>query len=1029
MRHRAILAIGALIVPLLVAAPMLYSPAIAQTPGPVATSGTATASPQPSPSGESDLGVAITVSNVAPPVGSDFDVVASVVNNGPQAATRTEVILNFGPGIGYRTASSTDPTDSCTLQTYSDPPPPSSGPEPASYPYYEGAQVTCALGELAPGATATITLGFRRTAAQASPIGAGIYSDMADPNYENNYSNVDLEPDRSNPAEVSILMTGPARAKVGTTFHLLITAKNAGPATADGATILGDMPGGMELVSIEGPSCTVTGSGSSSEPVRPDPYNSFQSFRCDVGSMAAGSTRAVDVTVKRTLPDDLYANAYIQVSNYQENNENDYTYYTLGPDTSDPADVSLSMSAPASPAVDSNFDYTIVVANVGPNTARDVVVTDMLPEGVRFGSVQAPAGTCSSTQGQTEPGPEPKPMPADGAPQDSTSPPSYYNQEVRCVFPSIASGDRARIVISVTRISPWDQWNSAWVTTATYDPDKEDNYASASINADPSVTSDIRVTMTGPPATPLVGEGFDHTFEVINQGPADATDLYLDSYLPEGVRLVSVAPSDPSVSCDNAAYGTDPVAPSDGTTSGGGGSAGAQEGSTQTSTAPYPGYSIDYVSCRLDSLAAGASRSVTVSAKRTKAFALWLSSSVYSRNFDPAYENNFAELQITPDKSNPADLRVRLDDVGKPAMDERFKITGRISNDGPSHADEVSAMISLPSGAEFVDATIDGGSCELSYGYPVHATDEGSAGSSTGTTEPQPADSPPPPSEDRPYYGYGSLVCSVARLDAGSGADFTVTAIRRSPYEDWVSAWVSAANFDPDNSNDQAGVAIEGKPYPGQCYYDSPPEQMQEQNPDCDGGTVCGTKGSDSIVVGDCPVASGAGSDDVKMEAGASSGGSTVKSGRGNDNVLIDITGVSQERRRFEIHAGSGSDNITINVAPGAGDATVVVFGERGNDTVTVDSALAGSRLRIIVRGGGGRDDIRVPGLTRGAPGIRIEAGGGADTVFGGPGPDAVFGGTGRDLLDGRAGDDTVDGGSDPDRCRGGPGRDRVTAC
>jgi uncharacterized repeat protein (TIGR01451 family) len=62
-----------------------------------------------------------------------------------------------------------------------------------------------------------------------------------------------------------------------------------------------------------------------------------------------------------------------------------------------PADLSITKTGPATAAPGSQFTYTITVANSGPNSATNVVVSDTLPAGVSFVSAIPSQGSCAGT--------------------------------------------------------------------------------------------------------------------------------------------------------------------------------------------------------------------------------------------------------------------------------------------------------------------------------------------------------------------------------------------------------------------------------------------------------------------------------------------------------------------------------------------------------------------------------------------------------------------------------------------------------
>lgn len=69
--------------------------------------------------------------------------------------------------------------------------------------------------------------------------------------------------------------------------------------------------------------------------------------------------------------------------------------------TSSPADVSVTVAAPASATTGTPANWTIKVANLGPNAAQGVTVNGMLPAGVIFGSIQVSQGSCSAPANST----------------------------------------------------------------------------------------------------------------------------------------------------------------------------------------------------------------------------------------------------------------------------------------------------------------------------------------------------------------------------------------------------------------------------------------------------------------------------------------------------------------------------------------------------------------------------------------------------------------------------------------------------
>src|SRR5262249_2755916 len=113
------------------------------------------------------------------------------------------------------------------------------------------------------------------------------------------------------------------------------------------------------------------------------------------------------------------------------------------------ADLSLSMTgSPHAVAAGQPLTYTLVVANHGPFTATDVILTDTLPVGVSFGSASPAQGTCSQS----------------GSP-------------ITCPLGTLLTGQQTTATIRVTALATatGSLVNRATVTSDLADPNPADN--------------------------------------------------------------------------------------------------------------------------------------------------------------------------------------------------------------------------------------------------------------------------------------------------------------------------------------------------------------------------------------------------------------------------------------------------------------------------------------------------------------------------------------------------------------------------
>jgi len=121
-------------------------------------------------------------------------------------------------------------------------------------------------------------------------------------------------------------------------------------------------------------------------------------------------------------------------------------------------------------AVGSTLTYTVSVTNNGPADATGVTLTDTLPAGVTFVSATPSQGSCTHSGGT-----------------------------VTCPLGTLANGAMASVTITVTPTATGILTNTASVTSATPDPQADNNGASASTGVDG--TGCARVTATASPTS------------------------------------------------------------------------------------------------------------------------------------------------------------------------------------------------------------------------------------------------------------------------------------------------------------------------------------------------------------------------------------------------------------------------------------------------------------------------------------------------------------------------------------------------
>jgi uncharacterized repeat protein (TIGR01451 family) len=157
--------------------------------------------------------------------------------------------------------------------------------------------------------------------------------------------------------------------------------------------------------------------------------------------------------------------------------------------------------------------YTVTVANASSDTtATSVALTDTIPATTTF--VSASTG-CTEQSGV-----------------------------VTCDVVDLPPGDSAAPVdITVTTSDAGTITNSA-MASASEDPDGDADVEDTTVeDPPPPPTADLRVTMTGAPATAVKGASATYTVAVHNEGPDGATGVTLTDTLPAGARDVTATPT------------------------------------------------------------------------------------------------------------------------------------------------------------------------------------------------------------------------------------------------------------------------------------------------------------------------------------------------------------------------------------------------------------------------------------------------------------------------------------------------------
>ncbi len=309
------------------------------------------------PVASSDIAITKSVNNPSPGISTNVIFTISATNNGPSDATGVQVNDLLPAGLAYVS-------------------------DVASTGSYASATGVWTIGSLANGASATlaITATVNRLESQvnqATTSGQG----QADAKGNNNTAAVRLNGAPLIDIQVSQSVDDGTPA-ISQNVTFLVTAKNAGPATANGVDLTNSLPSGLTFVgSVPSQGTYTSGTGV-----------------WNVGTLAANASATLSLTVTNTVATPVTQTFTKTASTEQDLvTGNDAASVTLNP-AGALADLALTKIVTQEPVASGvNFNYVVVVTNLGPDAATGVTMMDALPAGVSLISAVPSQGSCSGT--------------------------------------------------------------------------------------------------------------------------------------------------------------------------------------------------------------------------------------------------------------------------------------------------------------------------------------------------------------------------------------------------------------------------------------------------------------------------------------------------------------------------------------------------------------------------------------------------------------------------------------------------------
>ena len=369
---------------------------------------------------------------------------------------------------------------------------------------------------------------------------------------------------------------------------------------------------------------------------------------CDVGTLAAGASASRTVTLRAgpRAAGQTAVNAASVTATEADPTPADTTArapVTVGQQV----DLRLVKTASAaSVEAGSTLSYTFVVTNAGPSAATGVVVDDALPAGVTPLGATPSQGACTVTA-----------------------------TAVSCSLGTLAAGGAAQVVVPVSvgaALAGATVTNTAAVRADQPEARPQDDAGSVTTTVTAPTTSvptgtdtgaSLRIAKTADRASATPGARVTWTLVVTNDGPAAATDVRVVDTIAGPVRVLSAT----------------------------GAPAACTVGRVTT--------------CRLPTLAAGASVTIRVVGEITGTGAVTNTATATSATVDPSPADVATATTTTPLRAGSARLAVRK--VGSAARARagglvRYRI--RVRNIGPDAALDVSVCEQLPGALTYVAA-------------------------------------------------------------------------------------------------------------------------------------------------------------------------------------------------------------------------------------------------------------------------------------------------------------------------------------
>ncbi len=225
--------------------------------------------------------------------------------------------------------------------------------------------VECVVGDLAVNGMEefVVTVDLAADAGMVSNT-ATVSGTTPDPNPDNDSATVGFVADQSADMEIT-KDVDPATINQNQNAVFTLVVTNKGPSVAEDVLVKDDLPSGLEYVSDDA-GCS----------------ESSGMIECSLGDFQPLQSQTIKVTVKGIDVGNWDNTATVESPTPDPDPDNNTDSAELIVDPT--ADLKITKTAPATANAHQQFTYTMLVENLGPSEATNVVISDPLPAGLNF---------------------------------------------------------------------------------------------------------------------------------------------------------------------------------------------------------------------------------------------------------------------------------------------------------------------------------------------------------------------------------------------------------------------------------------------------------------------------------------------------------------------------------------------------------------------------------------------------------------------------------------------------------------------